>query len=51
MLFPPITKDEIWTSGFVQGITKNESEIIHSDEMRFVLRRYLFVYNFTLVNF
>ena len=36
VLFPPIEKKEIWTIGFVQGITKDYLEINHENEIRFV---------------
>ena len=37
VLFPPIAQDEIWTIGFIQGITKSEVETIYTEGIRFVL--------------
>ena len=36
VLFPPIKKGEIWTIGFVQGITKGKMEVNYNEGLRFV---------------
>ena len=36
VLFPPIEKHEIWTIGFVQGITKGKMEVNYNEGLRFV---------------
>ena len=47
ILFPPITKDEIWTIGFVQGVTKSKIEIIHSEGIRLVKEKRTLFQKFT----
>ena len=36
ILFPPIEKHEVWTIGFVQGVTKNYMENSYKNGLRFV---------------